>query len=86
MIDERAAGESDDIGDTVDYHGVKQDVLAVVEASSYFLLERIAERLAEVCLAREGVRRVRVLVEKPGALRVARTVGVEIVRERPGDG
>jgi FolB domain-containing protein len=78
--DLRRAGASDDLRDTVDYQAVKKEVLAAVEASSYLLLERLAERVAEVCLAHGDVRRVRVLVEKPGALRFARTVGVEIVR------
>lgn len=81
-VDLRAAARSDDIRDTVDYKGVKQAVLAAVEGSACFLLERLAERIAEVCLDRDGVRKVRVLVDKPGALRFARSVGVEIVRSR----
>ena len=84
--DLRRAGDSDDIGDTVDYRAVKKDVLAMVEASSYQLIERLAERIAEVCLAHHGVRRVDVLLEKPGALRFARTVGVQIVRQRVDHG
>lgn len=84
--DLRPAGASDDIADTVDYRAVKKDVLAMVEASSYQLIERLAERIAEVCLAHRGVRQVGVLLEKPGALRFARTVGVEIVRTRVDHG
>lgn len=79
--DLRKAGRSDDIADTVDYKAVKQTVLALVEGSSFLLVERLAEAIADACLAQAGVRRVRVLVEKPAALRFARTVGVEIVRE-----
>ncbi len=79
--DLRQAGQSDHIADTVDYKAVKQNVLALVEGSSFLLLERLAEAVAEVCLAQPGVLRVEVLVEKPAALRFARTVGVEIVRE-----
>ena len=82
--DLRRAGESDDLRDTVDYKAGKKDVLALVESSSYFLVERLAERVAEVCLAHDGVRKVRVHVDKPHALRFARTVAVEIVRERQG--
>ncbi len=81
--DLRKAGLSDDIADTVDYKAVKKQVLATVEGSSFLLIERLAEAIAGVCLAQAGVRRVRVLVEKPAALRFARTVGVEIVREGP---
>ncbi len=81
--DLRKAGRTDDIADTVDYKAVKQKVLALVEGSSFLLLERLAEAIAGACLAQPGVRRVRVLVEKPAALRFARTVGVEIVRACP---
>ncbi len=83
QADLRKAGRSDDIADTVDYKAVKQTVLALVEGSSFLLVERLAEAIAGACLAQAGVRRVRVLVEKPAALRFARTVGVEIVREGP---
>jgi len=76
------AGKTDRIEDTVDYKAIKLRVVDAVESSSHLLLERLAERIAEICLAETAVRQARVLVEKPGALRFARTVGVEIVRER----
>jgi FolB domain-containing protein len=81
--DLRRAGISDNIADTVDYKAVKQAVLGLVEGSSFKLVERLAEAIASACLAQPGVRKVRVLVEKPAALRFARTVGVEIFREVP---
>lgn len=84
FADLRAACASDRIEDTVDYKSVKQAVLSMVEASSYFLVERLAERIAEVCLENARVRAVRVTVDKPGALRFAHSVAVEIYRERPG--
>jgi len=80
--DLRQAGRSDDVADTVDYKRVKQEVLALVEGSSDLLIERLAERIAEACLAHGRVEQVRVVLEKPGALRFARTVAVEIVRSR----
>lgn len=83
--DLRKAGQSDSLADTVDYKALKQEIVAMVEASEYFLVERLAEEIARVALGQPPVRRVRVLVEKPGALRFARTVGVEIVRENPPD-
>ena len=79
------AAATDAIEDTVDYKGIKLKVVELVENSSFFLIERLAERVAEICLADVKVRRARVLIEKPGALRFARTVGVEIFRERPAD-
>lgn len=80
--DLREAGRSDEIEDTVDYRALKKEIFDMVEGSSYYLVERLAERIAEIALGYDRVERVRVLVEKPGALRFARTVGVEIVRQR----
>ena len=78
------AGRSDGIADTVDYKAIKSKVVDTVENSSYLLVERLAEEIADVCLAEPRVRRVEVTVDKPGALRFARSVAVEISRERQG--
>jgi D-erythro-7,8-dihydroneopterin triphosphate epimerase len=75
-------GRSDNIADTVDYKAIKRKVVDLVENSSYQLVERLAGEVADVCLADPRVRRVEVTVDKPGALRFARSVAVEICRER----
>jgi dihydroneopterin aldolase/D-erythro-7,8-dihydroneopterin triphosphate epimerase len=80
--DLRRAGQTDSIEDTVNYKAIKLRVLEAVEASSFALVERLADHVAGICFDDPKVERVRVLIEKPGALRFARTVGVEIVRER----
>jgi len=77
-----AAGRSDNIADAVDYRAIKKKVLALVEGSSYRLVEALAEAIAEACLGDPGVKQVQVRVDKPGALRFARTVAVEITRPR----
>jgi FolB domain-containing protein len=82
FADLRRACASDQIQDTVDYKIIKQQIVAMGESSSFFLIEALARRVAEICLAHPKVDRVRVLVEKPAALRFARTVGVEIERTR----
>ena len=82
--DLRAAGRSDDIRDTVDYKSINKRVIAMVEESSSFLIEHLAERIAALCLEENRVRRVTVSVDKPGALRFTRSVAVEITRERGG--
>ena len=81
-VDLARAGHSDRAEDTVDYRAVKKDVLAMAEASQYHLAEALAERVAEVCLTYGGVNRVQVTVEKPGALRFAHSVAVQIERGR----
>lgn len=80
--DTRAAAASDDIADAVNYRTVSKQVIELVEASSFFLVERMAAEIAGLCLAEPRVERVRVTVEKPGALRFARTVSVTIERTR----
>ena len=77
-----AACRSDRLEDTVDYKAVKQRIIKEVENSACFLIEHLAQRIADRCLEYDKVRRVRVCLEKPAALRFARTVAVEIVRDR----
>jgi FolB domain-containing protein len=76
------AGKSDRIEDTVDYRALKKRVLSMVENSQYFLVEALAEAIAELCLEQDGVQQVDVCVEKPHALRFATSVAVEITRKR----
>lgn len=80
--DMRAAGKSDRFEDAVDYRSMKKKVIAMVEGSKFFLIESLAERIAEICLENPKVEEVTVSVEKPAALRFARSVGVEITRGR----
>lgn len=75
------AGRSDDIEDTVNYRTVTKAIIEHVEASQRYTVEALAEDLARLCLRQSGVKRARVRVEKPGALRFADSVGVEIERE-----
>ncbi len=78
----RLPGRSDDFQDAVDYRAVTKKIIALVEGSSFYLVEKLAEEIAEVCLADPRVHLARVTVEKPGALRFARSVGVQIERGR----
>ncbi len=76
------AGRSDRFEDTIDYRAMKKRIMAMAENSQFYLVEALAEAVAGICLEHAAVREVRVRVEKPGALRFARTVGVEITRQR----
>ena len=78
--DFRSAGDSDDIADTINYRTVTKKVIKHVETSNRFTVEALASDIARICLEETGVQRARVRVEKPGALRFARSVGVEIER------
>jgi len=80
--DTRPAGRSDAIEDAVNYRTITKRVIRMVEASRFYLVERLAAEIATICLADPRVTAARVVVEKPGALRFARSVGVEILRTR----
>ncbi len=80
--DIRAAARSDDIEDAVNYRSLTKEVIDLVEGSRYLLVERLATEIARVCLKDERVSWVRVRLEKPGALRFTRSVGVTIERTR----
>ncbi len=78
----RPAGRSDDFNDAVDYRAVSKKIIALVEESGFFLVERMAEVIAEICLEDPRVQLARVRVEKPGAVRFSSSVGVEVERGR----
>jgi len=77
------ACRTDRIEDTVNYKDIKKRIMAMVESSSFFLIERLAEEIASICLEPRSVVLAQVTVDKPGALRFARSVAVEISRTRP---
>jgi dihydroneopterin aldolase len=66
-LDTRPAADSDDIRDTVDYGQVAEAVHALIEGEPVNLIETLAERIAEQCLAQPAVRQVEITVHKPAA-------------------
>lgn len=63
-VDMTAAGESDELDDTIDYSVIAEAVSRVVSSERYHLLERLATRIAEVCKADSRVTSVAVTVRK----------------------
>jgi 7,8-dihydroneopterin aldolase/epimerase/oxygenase len=84
-IDLSAAAASDELGDTVDYATLAQQVADVVERRSYNLMERLAADLARIALTDPAVQAVEVRIAKPEApLTVsADEVAVTLRRQRP---
>lgn len=80
--DLRQAGRSDDLNDTVDYKAIKKAILQLVEGSSFKLIEALAENIAVIALNNQKVQQVVVTIDKPGALRFAKSSAVEITRNR----
>jgi 7,8-dihydroneopterin aldolase/epimerase/oxygenase len=81
-VDCRRAARSDEVADTLDYKQVAKRVIAFVSESQFKLVETLAERIAMLVLQEFGVEWVRVGLNKPGAIRGSRDVGVLIERSR----
>ena len=81
-VREDQANLADDIANVVSYEAVVRRVEAIVAQGHVHLVETLAERIAEGCLADERVSAARVRVEKPDIIPNARSVGVEIERLR----
>lgn len=86
FTDVRKAAESDDIEDCVNYRTVAKKILAYVEKAERHTVEALVSDLAGLVLKEPGVQGVRIRVEKPGAVRFSRSVGVEIERRRDEPG
>lgn len=78
--DIRRAAETDAIEDTLDYKAIAKAVIAFVEQSEFQLVETLAERVAELILRDFSVPWLRLSINKQGAVRGARDVGVCIER------
>lgn len=81
-VDCRSASIRDEVEDTLDYKKVAKRVIAFVEASEFKLVETLAHRLALLILGEFGIPWIRLSVNKPGAIRGSKDVGVSIERTR----
>jgi dihydroneopterin aldolase/D-erythro-7,8-dihydroneopterin triphosphate epimerase len=81
--DTRPAARSDDIVDAVNYRTVTKALIGHIQHGKPMLVERLAQELVDICFDIEPrIVAVEMTVEKPGALRHARSVGVCITRRR----
>jgi len=74
------AASTDHIDDTLDYKAVSKRMISFVQASEFGLVETLAERCAEIILDEFPVQWLRLRLDKPGAVRGSRSVGVIIER------
>jgi FolB domain-containing protein len=82
FTDTKRAAETDNLADCVDYSTMSKKVQAYAESAERLTVEALANDLAKICFEDKGVQKVIVRVEKPGAVRFAESVGVEIERSR----
>jgi len=73
-------GSSDDIEDCVNYRTIAKAIISHIQNVSRYTVEALASDIANICLKTQNVRKVKIKVEKPGAVRFSKSVGVEITR------
>ena len=78
----RNAAKSDRIKDAVDYKKIAKHIIRFVSESEFFLIETSTERLAASILDLFAISQIRLRISKPGAIRGAKNVGIEIVRRQ----
>ena len=78
--DIKKAAATDDINDTLNYKAVAKSVRKLVEESQFQLVETMAEKISELILTEHDVDWVKVKVNKPGAIRGSKGVGIIIER------
>lgn len=78
--DIRRAAATDAIDDTIDYKKVSKRVQTFVAESKFELVETLTERIAQTVITEFGVSWVKIRLNKRGAIRGARDVGIEIER------
>lgn len=78
--DVRKAARTDHIDDTIDYKKVSKRLLNFVGESQFQLVETLTENIARIIVTEFGVSWVRVRLNKQGAIRNSRDVGILIER------
>lgn len=74
------AAKSDNIRDAVDYKKISKRTIDYVSQSKFYLIEALIENLASLLLKEFKLSEITLQVEKPGAIRGAKTVGIRITR------
>jgi len=75
-------GQTDEVEDSLNYRTIAKEALHIAETAERFTVEALATDIADVCMEFEGLVKAIVRVEKPGAVRFASSVGVEIERQK----
>ena len=81
-VQEGEGPQDDDIGHVVSYEIVVKKVEQIIAEGHINLVETLCEKIAAACLRDKRVVAARVRVEKPDIIKNARSVGVEIERQR----
>ncbi len=80
--DATKASKSDKLKDTVDYKVITKKIIKAVEASKFELIEKLAALVLGIILENPKVKEATVCLDKPGALRFADSVSIELTKKR----
>ncbi len=81
-FDASKPAQSDNIKDTVDYKALKKRIIELVEGSKFFLLEKLVEKVLTLIMQDSKIRKATVRIDKPKALRFAKSVSIESSRRK----
>jgi FolB domain-containing protein len=81
-FDATKAVKTDKVDDTIDYKAINKKIIAHIEESNYFLIEKMAGAILQIIMDDPKAQAAKVRVDKPGALRFAKSVSVELEAKR----
>ena len=81
-FDAGRSSQSDNIKDTIDYKSVTKHIIKEVEASKFYLLEKLCKTVLDIIMTHKRVKAARVRIDKPGALRFADSVSVQLTQKK----
>jgi D-erythro-7,8-dihydroneopterin triphosphate epimerase len=82
LFDDSKAAATDNINDTVDYKKMTKKIIAEVEKSEFFLLEKLADFILKIIMEEEKIKTAKIKVDKPHALRYADSVSIVKIAKR----
>jgi len=82
QTDARRSSASDDINDTIDYKAMTKRIIGEVEASEFFLLEKLCRHVLDIVLEEKLAQEATVTIDKPGALRYCESVSLELTQRK----
>ncbi len=71
------AEKSDDISDAVDYKSITKEIITFVRVSRFYLLEALCARVLKIIMKNKAIKKAAVRIDKPKALRFAKSVSLE---------
>ncbi len=82
LLDLSVSCYSDNVKDTIDYEIIENKVIQFVKKSNFELIETLAEKISLKILEFELISSVIIRIDKPNALKNAKSAAIEIIRSK----